>query len=95
MPSVTPGMMLSAPMKRSTHPLAPAAAAAGVEVKLAAQVEADAVSSCTQSRGRGGRLPGAIGLAKAHQAETDSGQRGPWSGAGGRRGRRRARGTRP
>lgn len=78
-----------------THPLAPAAAAAGVEVKLTAQVEADTVSSRAQSRGRGGRLPRAIRVAKAHQAEADGGQRGPRPRASGRRGRRGTRRARP
>lgn len=74
------------------RPLAPAAAAARVEIELAAQVEADAVSSGPQPRGRGGRLPGPVGLPETHEAEAHGGQRGP--GTCGRRGRRGARGAR-
>lgn len=80
---------------QAAHPLAPAAAAARIEIQLAAQVEADPVSSGTQPRGRGGRLPGpgAVGLPEAHEAEAHGGQRGPWSRACRRRGRRGARGA--
>lgn len=50
--------------------MAPTATAARVEIELAAQVEADAVSPGAQPRGRGGRLPGpgAVGLPETHEA---------------------------
>jgi hypothetical protein len=80
---------------RATHPLAPAATAARIEIKLAAQVEADAVSTRAQPRGRGRRFPGpsAVGFPEAHEAEAHGGQRGPGPRACRRRGRCGARGA--